>query len=970
MDAIDRVDHITVKLLRARKKGVSAFMLVNEDWHMVSIGQKWTQGNAVGYVSDMVDGNVQLRIVKGSIKTGDIQTATTCHLPEQALRLATDFWAGYWKKGSRPQISDEHATRVVQALPEMPPIQAAISQSELKNALKILPLGKARGMDAVSNWELKYMCEDLQHMLLQLLNRICETGQWPQPLTNARMHLIRKNAEPGDINSTRPICILPNVYRLWGKIMTSKCFKHIRMRLPSSLCGSVPGRSSIDLAMQLQSEIEHHIITGVPLYGASLDLHKAFNTLSRPLLAKMCHRLGLQSIWMPYEKFLSSLNRYFTLKQHWSHPISSDNGVPEGCPLSVVMMVLITWGITEVMKQDFPSRTMCSYVDDWTLRDTSPKRLVDQLLHMKALTDGVGLSLSMRKTVTYATTAPSRKSLSQALKLQGLPSEVSDTGNSLGMQFQARAAKVTDLREKRVLDSTPKLKRLKIMPWSCTKKATMLLTGVFPSLLYGCEFHDMGLHFISHIRSQCNNAVWRDKPYLSHFLTPILSTRPVYEPWLWILKRVYHSFRRLICLQPTKTRELWNIAIPRPSSKHTVGPVTILMSHLRRLGWTLAEDFQCQTPEGQSFSLERITLWQYKNLITTSWQAWLVPKLKTKLSLSDLERFDIGASCWHDPDPQNEGFMATLRSGGLFTNKVKSRISAAVSPFCSMCGEADGMTHRIYDCPAAEEIRKKLHCHSLKHEPRSKLVYGLFQQPPALEDFYRGLDEIRISNLLTIPDTAEPTHLFTDGSCTQPSPSRKMERRASYAVRTAVAQSHSGSLVATGTLPGRKQTAFRAELFAMMVAMSTCMNSIIYTDCRAVWLGIARLQRDGWDPLHWVTVPDADLWWGAWQILNQPERRLSVEWTKSHRSISEAANSFEAWSIYHNNLTDKAASTDNYQLHPQLQEIWENLVQQNAHLEAQRKLITTYLREIWELHAAADKASGSGPVAAMPDAQQ
>ena len=56
----------------------------------------------------------------------------------------------------------------------------------------------------------------------------------------------------------------------------------------------------MDLAMQLQIDLENHLMMNVPLYGASLDIHKAFNTLSRPLLERMCSRLGLTQVWAPY----------------------------------------------------------------------------------------------------------------------------------------------------------------------------------------------------------------------------------------------------------------------------------------------------------------------------------------------------------------------------------------------------------------------------------------------------------------------------------------------------------------------------------------------------------------------------------------------------------------------------------------------------------------------------------------------
>ena len=437
VDAIDRVGEIAVKVARARKKGVSSFHLVHEDMQLITVGQKWTQGNACGVVAGFHHGLVQLRVTRGSFKTGSITAATTCRDPNHSLRIASDFWRSFWCKPHQLDCTCEPVQSVVDALPALDNMQCHITLLELRNALKTLPIGKARGMDAVTNWELKYQCDGLQNMLLALLNRITSMGQWPTALSNARMHLIRKTAEPGDINSTRPICILPNVYRLWGKIMTSKCFRHLKKDIPSTIYGSVPGRSSTDLAMQLQAELEEHLITGAPLFGASLDLHKAFNTLSRPLLAKMCHKLGLGNLWGTYSVFLGGLKRYFTVCQQWSDAISSNNGVPEGCPLSVVMMMIVTWAVTCKMQQDYPDKPMSSYVDDWTIRNGSANSLVRQLASLQKLTDAIGLSMSIKKTVPYATTPHARKTLSHCLKMHNFPCEVVDTGIGLGVQFQA-----------------------------------------------------------------------------------------------------------------------------------------------------------------------------------------------------------------------------------------------------------------------------------------------------------------------------------------------------------------------------------------------------------------------------------------------------------------------------------------------------------------------------------------------------
>ena len=133
------------------------------------------------------------------------------------------------------------------------------------------------------------------------------------------------------------------------------------------------------------------MISGTPLYGASLDLHKAFNTLSRPLLKQMCMRLGLTDVWMPYSNLLDRLERFFTIRQSWSEPIKSNTGVPEGCPLSVVMMMITTWAVTQHLHLAFSGKAMSSYVDDWTIRDVDPKRLVAQLQFVQDVTFRIGL---------------------------------------------------------------------------------------------------------------------------------------------------------------------------------------------------------------------------------------------------------------------------------------------------------------------------------------------------------------------------------------------------------------------------------------------------------------------------------------------------------------------------------------------------------------------------------------------------
>ena len=151
--------------------------------------------------------------------------------------------------------------------------------------------------------------------------------------------------------------------------------------------------------------------------------------------------------------------------------------------------------------------------------------------------------------------------------------------------------------------------------------------------------------------------------------TPILSTKCKHEPAFWIVQRCFQSFARMQCLLSAcdVSRRLWNAALARTHSKHTIGPIIVLMAHL--------ED--C-----------------------------LVPKLRAKVGLGDMSSFSIEASAWYSGYPQTDAFMAVLRPGGLFTNRVKSKFVEGHTDKCILCGQKDWVIHRLYKCHQVHQARQ------------------------------------------------------------------------------------------------------------------------------------------------------------------------------------------------------------------------------------------------------------------------
>ena len=234
----------------------------------------------------------------------------------------------------------------------------------------------------------------------------------------------------------------------------------------------------------------------------------------------------------------------------------------------------------------------------------------------------------------------------------------------------------------------------------------------------------MGSLFLRDIRARSNGAVWKGRQYMSHYLSPILSTKACYEPWVWVLRKCFMSFLRVCGRQPDLVLSTWNLALPRPLSKHTLGPVTVLIAHLKRLGWNLKENFRCDLPDGKTMFLNQISTWQFERLVMQAWERWIIPKVKHRNGFEDLSVFTTEASTWSNGDAALDGFMMTLRSGGLFTNRAKSKFTGC-SDKCILCGHLDGMHHRIYDCEGAIAAKNKVDWDTLQQLP--KHIRGYFQ---------------------------------------------------------------------------------------------------------------------------------------------------------------------------------------------------------------------------------------------------
>ena len=167
-----------------------------------------------------------------------------CADPTTFLSMAGDYWATFWLAES---TAEKISLEEIPSLPQVPPFSSTINPDQLGTAISGLS-----DTDGWSNYELKSLDPEAVSSLSDMFNAFASQGCWPDELLHALVCLLPKTPIASSLPDSRPIVILPSLYRLWAKVVAKAFINNILAFLPSELVGNVPRTSSVWLAMFLQ----------------------------------------------------------------------------------------------------------------------------------------------------------------------------------------------------------------------------------------------------------------------------------------------------------------------------------------------------------------------------------------------------------------------------------------------------------------------------------------------------------------------------------------------------------------------------------------------------------------------------------------------------------------------------------------------------------------------------------------------
>lgn len=247
-----------------------------------------------------------------------------------SIKDTEDLYASLFES---PSPSDHHAIHDHKAATEtFTPITAEEVAAAKKTWRRSAP-----GLDGI---EVDTVAKMDNAKLAALFSIIYATAVQPPSWQLLRTTLIYKDGDRRNPSNWRPITIGSTVQRLMHRILAS--------RLKNSVTLDVNQRGFIEIdgtlgnVMLVEQYINNRKSTGKPYNVVSLDIRKAFDTVSHESLVRALHRHGLNQGTITYiESTLANTSTTIKVGSQVSRRISVNRGVRQGDPLSPLLFNLV-----------------------------------------------------------------------------------------------------------------------------------------------------------------------------------------------------------------------------------------------------------------------------------------------------------------------------------------------------------------------------------------------------------------------------------------------------------------------------------------------------------------------------------------------------------------------------------------------------------------------------------------------------
>ena len=801
----------------------------------------------------------------------EIQQKVNLFTPNAMFPALQNYWQPFWWHDLLSAVDDQDFQTLVQGLPDLFQ-DFSLDMDSLAAwtcAVKQLKSHSCRGLDAISAAELQSFPDLAIEHLASLLNgadlppELCQSRVFPLPKT-------QDHPGPGQI---RPITVLPQLYRLWGRVSCAQILAHLSAKMPVNITGLLHGRGPADASFQMQWLLEVAHADNEPCSGFSLDLFRCFNTIHREKSARILAALGVPpGLLSKWQHCLQHMTRSWEIFGLCSESQPTNHGLPEGDSWSVVAMLGIAFAWTQLVQQHLPHNIPLAYADNWSCytKLASDHRVALEvtdtyvrLLDMKVDWDKCWVWSASNHHVDLITHALRQYAPAHAVRRVL-------TASDLGCQHTYRGTPRLGKLATRFSAAKRKLNRMMSMPHGFQTKQHLVAQGVYPAVFYGTELIPMTETHVNQLRAQVASALLGPSQSRNSAIAVFCCPKDL-EPFEFLMVRTLRIVRRFLHRFPEQQPRFFQLLSRHKGCFHDIrGPAACLKYYLLQLGWTSSPDGLIHVSAFCSLHLCRDSLQLFAKAVHITWAEGLLANWSVRRAhrgLGAINHFDTVA-CFRDFSEAQTFQLLNEISGSFQTASQQAAWDLSVTNECRFCQQPDTRHHRWFECAATAEVRAQFQDYvyfALEHLPYFADLPVVMHHP--MREFYDTVflhqvepvvDPAWISQLNDLAARGHSLRFYTDGACLFPGSVYFRHSAFAAILDCAACDRERCQLVdlfrATGCVPNAfrtflmartpgTQTILRAELYVVVLLCEMFPVCSIYSDSAVVVAWCKRVRE-------------------------------------------------------------------------------------------------------------------------------